>query len=89
MQRVRAKRPWAETIVSALRDLGGEASLRDIYDQIEKAGGVDLGPSWKSCVRGALQVNCSQTLNFNRRSNLFYHKKQGVWGLVATNTVGD
>lgn len=44
---------WLNEIIKALKKLGGVGTLHEIYDQIEKNGGIDLSyyTDWKSQVR--------------------------------------
>ncbi len=76
------KRSWKDEVVVALRALGGEASLSEIYDFIENNSIRNLPETWKATVRYTLQLNSSDTETFKRGGeDLFRHLGKGRWGL--------
>lgn len=75
---------WANDIVRALENLGGQAELAQIYAEIETIR-PSLTKAWKSSVRECIQRRSSDS-NAYKESNpdLFYSLEglgQGVWGL--------
>ncbi len=42
---------WIEDVTQALRDLGGVASLSDIYEVVARLRTEPLPPSWEAIVR--------------------------------------
>jgi HNH endonuclease len=74
---------WAEDITLALEQLGGIASLSDIYEKVSairsKPHPADLGAS----VRGCIERNSSDSSVFNGK-DLFFSVQGiggGIWGL--------
>jgi hypothetical protein len=72
---------WLEKIVKALQMLGGEASLPDIYDQIQKNSQSPLPASWRSTVRQQLQYHDPDSRHYQRKQALFFHSARAKWGL--------
>lgn len=58
---------WKDIVASVVNNLGGKASLEEIYSQIEGHKRCDTCPTWKATVRKTLQMG-----NYNRIS-------EGVW----------
>ena len=53
-----ARRPWRPLVHGALQYLGGQASLRELYVEIEKAApGNCTGRHWKAKVRQVVQLD--------------------------------
>jgi hypothetical protein len=53
-----ARRPWRPLVQGALQNLGGQASLRELYAAIEKAApGNCTGRHWKAKVRQVVQLD--------------------------------
>jgi hypothetical protein len=82
MQRSRLN--WLTEVVEALHNLGGEASLPDIYDQITKNHLAPLSPSWKSTVRQVLQLHDPKSRYYTVKKALFTHAGRGKWGLLSS-----
>ncbi|EPR28417.1 hypothetical protein GT94_17625 [Geobacillus stearothermophilus] len=81
---------WLNEIIKALKKLGGVGTLHEIYDQIEKNGGIDLSyyTDWKSQVRKHIYLHSSDCDIFKGtkggENDLFYSvkgKRKGSWGL--------
>jgi putative restriction endonuclease len=76
---------WAEDIAEALRNLGGEAKLEEIYREVSQVRDQPLPESLDATVRGAIENHSSDSENFKQgRTDYFYsvHEKgKGVWGL--------
>lgn len=75
---------WKIEIQEILNDLGGEASLSEIYDAIVERQNMDLSSKhWKSRVRDTLEVYSSDSDIF-KYEDIFYSVEgigKGVWGL--------
>jgi len=84
---LRPTRRWKDEIVEAIRSRGGEASLTEIYAQIEDGEPRELPENWKAVVRYTLQLNCSETDVFSKRGgdDLFRHAGTGRWALRAVD----
>lgn len=75
---------WLEEIIDVLKDLGGEASLSDIYEKIEERGIKQLTNSYKNTIRGIIYSYSSDSDYFQERKDYFYCVKlkgKGIWGL--------
>ena len=79
---------WIDYILEAFRNLGGEARLSEIYDEVKKlrlANSASLSRTWKATVRREIEQNSSDSEAFvGNRGDLFYAPKgkgRGVWAL--------
>jgi len=54
------KLTWAELVCRALKEIGEEASCKEIYEIIEKHPKITTNPTWKATVRKELQENAVQ-----------------------------
>ncbi len=74
---------WSEDIELALTNLGGIASLSDIYDEVKKVREGPYPESFKATIRGTIENNSSDSAKF-KGNDLFFSVKglgSGVWGL--------
>jgi hypothetical protein len=74
---------WVDDIVTALKRLGGEASLDEIYrttKAIRQAAGRSVTPQWQATIRRTLEDHSSDSANF-RAENLFRIANRGIWAL--------
>lgn len=65
---------WRDDIVTALRSLGGEADLAEIYAAVEKlraVGGRSLPASTDAVIRRELENNSSDSESYTGHRNLF------------------
>ena len=76
---------WASDLVLAFENLGGQAELAHVYDEIEEIRANNLTPAWKSSVRERIQRHSSDSNAYNPKNpDLFYSLKglgSGIWGL--------
>lgn len=75
---------WKEEIIASLKDLGGEATLDEIYEQIILRGKKKPTDSFKNTIRGIIYRASSDSEYFNESEDLFYSvdgKGKGRWGL--------
>jgi hypothetical protein len=73
--------PWKDEVVNAIRGVGGEAHMIDIYNYIEQHTKRELPQSWKASVRKTLQSYCSSMKQYLGGEDLFVHVDTGRWGL--------
>jgi uracil-DNA glycosylase len=77
-----AKHTWLDEIVSILESLGGDAKYKDIFNEIEKRGNMDLKPSWKGIIMKTIGLHSSDSGSYKQGNpNLFYMIGKGHWGL--------
>lgn len=78
---------YRSEIITALEQLGGAASLKEINDTIEKNGNlpnVSSNRNWRNNVSAEIQRHCSSCLSYNGAEDLFYPVYglgEGYWGL--------
>lgn len=80
---------WKEDIIKALQNLGGEAALNQIYEEVSKIRPDSASVSYKSftaIVRGTIENNSADSAKFKEsRENTFYSVNgvgKGYWGIV-------
>lgn len=75
---------WREELVEVLAELGGEATLEDIYQAVERRRSP-LTPAWKASVRGVLESNSSDSDRYRPSAPDVFcmprGKFAGVWAL--------
>lgn len=80
---------YLSEIISALHDLGGMASLKEICSHIESKNilpNIHTNMNWQRNVSSVIQRHCSQTKSYAGGNDLFYSVfglGQGFWGLVS------
>ncbi len=78
---------YLSEIVSALSELGGMGSLREITERIKNRGllaSIHSNKNWRNNVRAVIQRHCSQTQSYRGAEDLFYSVYglgEGYWGL--------
>jgi hypothetical protein len=72
---------WKEEIIKALHELGGSATLDEIYDYIEKNTTRKLADSWKSSIRKTIYLYSSDTEVYLGKEDLFERIDKGKWKL--------
>ncbi|QNO36703.1 hypothetical protein H4J02_09390 [Protaetiibacter sp. SSC-01] len=73
---------WKSDVIAALRSLGGEANLSDIYAAVA-ARRRTLPESWQAIVRQVIESHSSDSNNFKGK-DVFYSAGgigSGRWGL--------
>jgi putative restriction endonuclease len=85
-----SQRPWVSEIKAALSELGGYATLEDIYNKVEERGIIDLHSykDWKAQIRKQIYLHSSDCDIFKGipgdETDIFYSiegKGRGFWGL--------
>lgn len=80
---------YLSEIISALTDLGGSASLKEINDYIEfrnSLSSIKTNKNWKRNVSAVIQRHCSETKSYLGAKNIFYSVfglGEGFWGLIS------
>lgn len=72
---------WKDEAITALKKLGGTASLKQIYECIALKTHRILSPSWKSSIRKTIYLYSSDTKIFNGKEDIFQKIDKGVWSL--------
>lgn len=75
---------WIEDIVSALENLGGVASLQEIYGEVKKIRPAPHPKSFDATIRGAIERNSSDSKAHIGSKDLFFSVHglgAGIWGL--------
>ncbi len=75
---------WVDDVVEALRSLGGEANLSDIYKKVEEIRGKNgrtIVRSLDATVRQTLEAHSSDSENFQQRADFFKNVGRGRWKL--------
>ena len=71
---------WVEDIVQAFKNLGGQASLNQLYEEVKRIRTEPLPATYKACLRGIIEDNSSDSTRF-RGKDLFRKVAKGVWAL--------
>ena len=71
---------WVEDIIQALTNLGGQATLSKIYEEVKQIREEPLPVSWKASVRERIEAHSSDSKNF-RGKDYFRKIKKGTWAL--------
>ncbi len=71
---------WVEDIVQALTNLGGQATLAQIYDEVKKIRIEPLPVTYKSSIRGRIEDYSSDSSCFKGK-DYFRKVGEGVWAL--------
>jgi hypothetical protein len=74
---------WLEDIDTSLRNLGGIASLEELYEEVYQVRSGPLPTSWKAIVRGTIEAHSSDSKVF-RGTDIFFSVDgigRGIWGL--------
>ncbi|SDY65675.1 HNH endonuclease [Citreimonas salinaria] len=78
---------WCESVELALRNLGGSAPLKDIYEEVRRVrgrNGQSTPTSLEAIVRKELEYNSEESSNWRQKRDLFFSVEgigNGVWGL--------
>lgn len=76
---------WIDDIVQAMKNLGGRAEYKDLYDEVRRIREDPLPSTWKAVVRNQVESHSSDSDNYtNGRKDYFYSvhgKGKGVWAL--------
>lgn len=73
-----------DTLITALKNLGGKATYPQIFREYESLTGIHLDPIKKASIRKAISDHSSSSKNFKHKGDYFYSVDgigKGVWGL--------
>ena len=70
-----------EDVVQALKNLGGQAILLEIYNEVQRIRVDPLSKSWQAGIRGTLEVHSPNSNIFNGK-DLFRKIGPGTWALT-------
>ncbi|WP_423798161.1 hypothetical protein [Neobacillus sp. SAB-20_R2A] len=83
--------PWLQEIIEVLKELGGQATLSDIYDTVERRGNIDVSNyiDFRSPIRKNIYHHSSDADKIftgvpGDKTDIFYSvagKGKGIWGL--------
>ena len=85
------KSNWVNITYNSLLRLGGEATLKELYNEIyrvvetkypEKINNNDI----EATIRGILQRYCSESTNYNQKFDLFKQIERGRWSIRNINS---
>lgn len=71
---------WVEDIIQALRNLGGQATLTQIYDEVRRIRQSPLPKRWQHIIQDTIYQRSSDTQKF-QGNDLFQKAGKGVWAL--------
>lgn len=77
-----------EEVIVALNQMGGQGTLKEIYDKVAEITQKDIPKSFEAIIRGTLEKNSSDSDAFAGKNDLFYivnEKGKGKWGLREPN----
>lgn len=78
---------WVEDIVQALKNLGGRATLNQIYDEVKRIRTEPLPVTYKATIRERIESHSSDSNNFKGK-DLFRKVGKGVWALRELSAEG-
>ncbi|GAP18878.1 DUF4268 domain-containing protein [Levilinea saccharolytica] len=82
---------WIEDIIQAFKNLGGEASLQDIMEEVKSIRGEPLPKRWREIIHDNIYYHSSDTKKFRGKKDLFRKVSSGIWtlrGQVSTSQFG-
>jgi hypothetical protein len=74
---------WLEDIAKSLENLGGIASLEELYEEVDRVKSGPLPASWQATVRAVIEDHSSDSKRF-RGKDIFFSVDgigKGIWGL--------
>ncbi len=71
---------WIEDINQALKNLGGQANLNQIYDEVSRIRQGPLPKMWQHIIQDTIYQHSSDTQKF-QGNDLFHKIDKGVWAL--------
>ena len=68
---------WVEDIIQALKNLGGQASLVQIYEEVKRIRTEPLPDTYKASIRERIEAHSSDSSNFKGK-DYFRKVEKGV-----------
>lgn len=78
---------WVEDIIQALKNLGGQATLSQIYEEVKWIRTEPLPETYKASIRERIEAHSSNSSNFKGK-DYFRKVEKGVWALRGYSDVG-
>ena len=75
---------WVEDIEQALKNLGGQATLSLIYEEVKRIRKDPLPTTWTSSIRERIEAHSSDSHNFKGK-DIFRKVGRGTWALREQN----
>lgn len=72
---------WVEDVFQALKNLGGQASLNDLYTEVRRIRTDSIPKSLNAIVRRTLEDNSPDSKNFKGKDH-FRNIDRGIWALT-------
>ena len=75
---------WTEDIVLAMSNLGGVATLSEIYKEVKNVRTGPIPVAFEATIRGAIERSSSDSLAHSGKNDIFFSVKglgAGIWGL--------
>ncbi len=76
---------WVEDIEQALKNLGGQATLSQIYEEVKRIRKDPLPATWKASIRERIEAHSSDSQNFKGK-DIFRKVDKGIWALKDRNS---
>src|SRR5690606_19133509 len=76
---------WVEDIEQALKNLGGQATLSQIYEEVKRIRKDPLPVTWKASIRERIEAHSSDSRNFKGK-DIFRKVSKGTWALREQNS---
>lgn len=70
---------WSRDVYFAMKGIGGEGSLEDIYRTISDTSTRKFSTNWRSTVRKAIYTNSSDADLFDGRFDIYKKIRKGTW----------
>lgn len=71
---------WVEDIITAIKHMGGQATLTQIYDEVKRIRQGPLPKMWQHIIQDTIYQHSSDTQKF-QGNDLFRKVDKGVWSL--------
>ena len=78
-------RTWVEDIIQALKNLGGQARLKDIYDEVCRIRIAPIPMNGRSSTASRIISFSSDSTYFQGKADIFTRVGDGVWALRDIN----
>jgi len=77
---------WVEDVIQALKNLGGQATLNQIYDEVRRIRQGSLPKMWQHIIQDTIYQHSSDTQKF-QGNDLFRKVDKGVWSIRKQTAV--
>lgn len=77
---------WLEEIIQAFKNLGGEANLQDVLEEVRRIRGGPLPKTWREIIHDNIYYHSSDTKKFQGKKDIFRKVGTGVWKLRDQST---